>query len=1833
MINNFASNDVYAIFQDMLEAYIRFYESQIYIRHPQIAKERSELLRQEGKVYREPFLELIPSYQFAGKRLDEASRELELPSDLAEFAAFGLFPSERDLYQHQYNTLRAYKSGKHVIITSGTGSGKTECFLLPVVASLLEESRRWPAPHSRKPGWAWWQGDAEFTPIRDHERGKRRAAIRALILYPMNALVEDQMKRIRATLDNPATLAWLNTNRAGNRFWFGRYNSKTPVAGARKMRGYRRDALRRILRDIDKTAGKVADNQDQRYFFPRTDGAEMISRWDMQDASPDILITNYSMLNVMLLRDLEENIFQQTRQWLEEDENNVFTIIVDELHLYRGTTGSEISLLLKNLLLRLGLTDHPNQIRFIASSASIEDNPESRGFIAQFFGISEHSFDLIAGNRQLPPSGKPNRLIDRVDDFTLLYRRVKAENAPLLDAVSEVFKLERQPQAVAEFLESLNCSSTLIDACRVGDRLVTRSYLELAYAAFGCGPEHPRLAEAMGGLLIALAEARNQHNTPLLPIRAHFFFRGIQGLWACSNPKCSALDEKYRATDRFIGKLYFEPLRRCECGSHVLDLLVCRTCGESFLGGYISPTEVNLNEWLMYPNMFRTEKVSDEHQLRKSIRNYTLYWPTNQMVSDATEFNKTAGETRISFQFTKALYDPLLARLKLSPFKSTGWKFGLKSTNLSEEDLDYIGPMPFICPLCRDNWSSRKPGLSLTDNRKLRSPIRGQAIGHTEVNHVLIDSLVKQISDPEKRKIVLFSDSRQDAAKLSAGVELDHYQKIMRQMVLNISFNSESDVTVYVRYIQRNGAVDEEDRRTAQRFMEIYRDDAFAILQYLNGMPMDADQRARVEAMINAQDISLPFKSLADRIEKRLIRLGTNPAGPDSDYQRMKYKPELYWHELYDFGGAEIKLRPGLADSETRFYETIKGKLLTNIMKVVFSQSKGDFETLGIGICSINPSFDLSRWINAILPADLLLQASNSSIRILGLRERYEDEDERVGSENDLPNYVTDYIEQVARFKKVSPEQLVRAVTEILRESKALANNLLAKENLFLLPAGKLFWICEKCQYIHAHPSGGVCIECRAKLIESERAVSDINYYGYLAKSDTSPFRLHCEELTGQTNDSDALARQRHFQNVVFDDENRRVAEIDVLSVTTTMEVGINIGELLMIAMANMPPMRFNYQQRVGRTGRRDASLSMTLTICRNRSHDDYYFQNIERITSEPSPAPYLDLRQEDILLRVLNLELMRQAFQQMRVDINIEPTDNVHGQFGLSADWPKNRQSVLTWLNANRTKIEEVVDALLVQAPAENRARRDRIVDDTCMSLVEKVDRVAADRRFTQVDLSERLANAGLLPMFGFPTKTRNLIKKSEFRVYGRDEDEIDRDLDIAISQFAPGSEVVKDKMVYTSIGLVNPLTNGEDSPLGEPQNIGLCARCGSLDTMGEEKLTCPVCGSQEDYRTITVSEPMDFQAAPYERPFDGRFEWNPVVVSPPRISSQIAPLEQWQLVRSARIWGGSQQPIYLINDNKGDCFTFFRAKKDNRYSLQWFIPDAFPDNFKPDLKDLIDPGFKPEVRALASIKTTDVLFAGLNYPTDAGYNLSPTSLSGRASWYSFGFFLRNSISAWLDIDRREISAGIRTLDRGNGNFEGEVFISDILENGAGYATFFNDPRRFQTLLEDMLNRFNLHNHTTSTRRCDSSCYNCLRDYSNMVYHDLLDWRLAMDMTRLAWGEPIRLDTWWQEESRCLIEGFCQAFPAKHFRLEKLGELYSAVNDEVAVIGIHPLWQWRGQENLFVPDLRAAISQANRMGYYEESISPRRWVAHNWFNFSRRPIWVVMQLDKRQYG
>lgn len=339
-------NNPIGLFDSIREMYLRYLDSPFDFRYPDLVRERRALLDVDGRIYREPLIEPVPQYQTFGQTCSQMVESV-LPgtwtakeiADLSSFVSMDLFPTPphpdaRNPYTHQRDVfVESVVNGNDVVVTTGTGSGKTECFLLPIVSALIRESVGWPAPGLRAPGWDWWNHTPlNRRPQRVNEDGTARpAAMRALVLYPLNALVEDQLGRLRMVLDGPLARNWLQANRAGNRLYFGRYTGRTPVPGRQTAGKLRK--LRDELIDAELAARQVAGSPAKQ-FFPQMDGAEMWSRWDMQEAPPDVLITNYSMLNIMLMRTLEAPIFDLTRDWLRANQTHVFHLIVDELHSY-----------------------------------------------------------------------------------------------------------------------------------------------------------------------------------------------------------------------------------------------------------------------------------------------------------------------------------------------------------------------------------------------------------------------------------------------------------------------------------------------------------------------------------------------------------------------------------------------------------------------------------------------------------------------------------------------------------------------------------------------------------------------------------------------------------------------------------------------------------------------------------------------------------------------------------------------------------------------------------------------------------------------------------------------------------------------------------------------------------------------------------------------------------------------------------------------------------------------------------------------------------------------------------------------------------------------------------------------------------------------------------------------------------------------------------------------------------------------------------------------------------------------------------------------------------
>ena len=157
-------NNPLAIFDDLRDMYLRYLDSPFDLRYPELIAERRELLDRDERLYRRPLIEPVPAYQTSGMTFDQVAAATlgdswpsELSLELSAFVSQGIFPAGRELYIHQRDVFeRSVVQGRDVVVTTGTGSGKTESFLLPILASLVRESLHWLAPGQRPNQWDWW---------------------------------------------------------------------------------------------------------------------------------------------------------------------------------------------------------------------------------------------------------------------------------------------------------------------------------------------------------------------------------------------------------------------------------------------------------------------------------------------------------------------------------------------------------------------------------------------------------------------------------------------------------------------------------------------------------------------------------------------------------------------------------------------------------------------------------------------------------------------------------------------------------------------------------------------------------------------------------------------------------------------------------------------------------------------------------------------------------------------------------------------------------------------------------------------------------------------------------------------------------------------------------------------------------------------------------------------------------------------------------------------------------------------------------------------------------------------------------------------------------------------------------------------------------------------------------------------------------------------------------------------------------------------------------------------------------------------------------------------
>jgi len=1947
--------DPIGAFRLIRDNYALYVKTAFATRFPSLEREREELLLRSNAdsavTHQEPWIEPLPRYKEVKpiSQLDATDMPGFTREEIrrfAEFAQCGLL-GEFKLFGHQLAMLRAALSQGRAVVTAGTGSGKTEAFLMPLLASIIRESSGWSAPNAKADGADdWWLEsrtgwqNSRFQnrlsgriPQRAHET--RIAGMRGLILYPMNALVEDQMTRLRKALDSARARSWFDANCQGNRIYFGRYNSSTPKSGREFQANGRpdREKVRALASDLQQTARDAAaacqhatenpDDGDVVFFFPRLDGTEMRSRWDMQDSPPDLMITNYSMLSVMLMRDVERPIFEQTARWLREDPNAVFHLVVDELHLYRGTPGTEVALLLRLLLKRLGLTPSSSKLRILASSASLERNSDSLEFLRDFFGGEWRDEHIISGELAPIPDARGAslpmepfaRLSDALDSNPNgKGKEVDQACALIVEALGGKAGEDPQSGMIAVFSRTESPVKTvLLQGCRDGAALKATPFSKYAERIFPSTEDRAMGEKAAKGLLAARCMC-DQAGTKLdLPsFRIHWFFRNVDGLWAATRP----IDAD---SGRTVGRLYSVSRLlsdEVECvPSRVLELLYCEQCGTTFFGG----SRLNTGEggYELLPCDHDIEGIPDKQAARfvdrRSYAEFAVFWPTGharlhdeasrrwaqaQLIGDDIDSTGRQGQwVPAVLDVTSAVVTPNRSEVG-NPNLLLGYLFCTRAIAADEER---ISALPCICPSCSADYS-RRWGRT--------SPVRGFRTGFSKVAQLLAKESFYMLPEKPERKLVVFSDSREDAARISNGIERNHYNDLVREAMYDELLMAVEGEASYIEEMKASGAATGD---VAQRFAatsparanELGKAVSEAQLPVPPGMPesvakliletRSAAERKLAEANNRGTSRVVPAYILfqgADNpsstgfLTDRLRRTGVNPAGNDNRYQDYQVDGRYeHWTRLFDFridsGWQGLRQPPSANEVNARSVMT--DKIQSEIASVLWDKSYFGFESAGLGYCCLRLPGSVFAEFSERCGAHLKVFETIvlGFLRIMGDLKRYPAirpnavvldpprtwTDWRV----DVRPALKDYITRCAEANRLDADSLRDAVVEVVCRRGNQADYVLNLRQLDIHVASSEdgVWTCPICSREHLHRSGGVCTRCNGDLIEVPDstcgALHAANYYATEAVSRRSPIRLHCEELTAQTDDQ--AARQRLFRNVMVEVGGggerslvRQVDAIDVLSVTTTMEVGVDIGSLQAVMLANMPPMRFNYQQRVGRAGRRGQAFAVAVTLCRGRSHDDYYFRHPERIISDPPPVPFLSVSRLEIAKRIMAKETLRRAFLDAGVtwaDSPDAPPDS-HGEFGDAQTWSSRseiRERVRGFL-ASSSAVDEVAAA--VAQSIEAKLHPGDLVAYARNDLFTELQDAISLAAFPDEGVASRLAEEGILPMFGMPSRTRMLYHGVKVN---HEPETIDRDLDLAITEFAPGSQKTKDKKVYTSIGFTpSILKTGVDvraapgQPLVGRQFMLRCERCQHTQTGSADftEVTCPRCGEprhSSGLNSFAIAVPAGFRTD-FGEGSDVRDDLEFVVSGSSTLAESNGVYSDRPVQETNTFAAASYSTVYRLNSRRGELFTgrlgqLQSPQKPPRRRIN--LPRQWIDSrFEPAV------GFTPdsdqyERLGLVAPKVTDLL----RLMPDAvpfGIKIDPVpnplesrgtfeaAASAKGACYSAAFILRTVAAMELDIDPDEIDINcLRAVPRPEGGFAGEIIMSDHLPNGAGFVQWMAE--RLGWLLKASLGEGveNLFFDEITKKRhretCDLSCPDCIRHYRNLPYHGLLDWRLGLSLLRIlkdgshqcgldnavpvdnAFSLPELSD--WRSYAGKLRDQLCQNF---HWQPTVFGDLpgfkfRDANHDERCGVIIHPLWS----RDEMTGRLAMAIAEAG---------DPDEVILADTFNLARRMSWAYQQ-------
>lgn len=1510
-------------------------------------------------------------------------------------------PIDRPLYLHQENAIRAIVGGNNAVVSTGTGSGKTNCFLIPVINELL----------------------------REKENGTLGPGVRALFIYPMNALANDQMKNIRKILMCYPYIT------------FGVYNGGTE--------NNEDDAI-----SVYEAMFSGDPVPELRHRLPN----ELLSRDEMKENPPNILFTNYAMLEHLLFRPKDDVLFS---------ESDFRFVVLDEAHVYAGATGIETSILLRRLRARITST---RETQFILTSATLGNSSESDGDIIKFANnlcgvefkkeniiratrekyvalndVSSYSPELI---REL--SDEQNKIAEVLKKHGVSYDSTLSENELIYDFIYSS-DLYHRLRANIEKVTSLDTIQHILNL----DSITTIAFISLCTRA-------------------------QKNGKSLIDARYHFFIRSLEGCFIALN--------KDRHLSLTRQKYYFSNNSKYA----VFEVALCDECGKFAIVGKEQDNHLvqanKLDEKVGY--YFLAEEENDdievEDEENSKLERYYLCPHCGAIVPEDQIKNLPCDCGKEDYvKIVKARVLSLGARCG-NCHRGTYKRFYLGNdaatavlaTSLYEElpELTY-----------EEDETSENKSANIFARAALSNKKKAKRTG---------------------RQFLAFSDSRQEAAKFACYLGKSYDEFLRRRGICQIINEQKQNIisTVFTisDFVKKLTAYFSNKRS----FAESNNDNSnLTVVSNKNAWIAMLNELARFNSSTSLTSLGvLQFKYLGNT-------------------------PEIICAIAQQYGVSEESVQNLL---DLLSFEIVK-------CGAVCPDNDTDIDDNDREYIFYSPSQKFIAKLQS--PDKKKITVTDWSPRNKG------------GNQDEF--YKTNKLYYVTQFLNVSQKEAAEFLDQYFDyltkpeygNSYCLIDK--NKDGTYVLPArfmqvriagdtGAKWYRCTKCGKISQFNMHGLCatVRCSEKVEQIDPStLSEENHFAKLYFSERmSP--LFIKEHTAQLSKKESAEYQEQFIK----------KEINALSCSTTFEMGVDVGDLETVFLRDVPPLPSNYAQRAGRAGRSVNAAAYALTFAKLSSHDLSFFKEPEKMINGIILPPLFKVDNEKIVRRhiyavALSMYFSDHSDQYNHNDahkfinekgyegfidwINTKPNrlkdmllrsipdiDNLHNRLGLDS---------FGWIEAFSG--EEGVFTALIREYENNIKEFESLIKhfkkENDLEKAAKCERKL--RNYMSNKLIEFLARGNILPRYGFPVDTVELEQNTT--AGNLNKLRLSRDLQMAIAEYAPSSEVIADGKLYTS-RYIKKSNVGSNKKEWHTAYIGVCsdAQCQavnySLTPITSEGIKCCSCGKKLNK--------LDF--------FESIEPRSGFVTE--REAKEVPLSKQEKNYRSDDFYIGNTESktidkcmfkfnktIVTVESTTNDSLM---VKSSNNFYVCPKCGFAYAeDETIPGDKEA-NKLIKQKAHKIVTAKQHDSLFGQygcdcqelIRYSMHHTFNTDVAKISfdcdtsDYKTMVSAMYAILYAISDELNIERRDIKACL-SLKILNGKLEYSIIIYDAVPGGAGHS------RRLVTQDGMMLYRIikvALKNMEGCT--CEPSCYNCLRSYENQKIHDDLDRKLAAKFLSNLIGE-----------------------------------------------------------------------------------------------------------------